>query len=87
MDRDHVAKMEQLKSACNIFTGMARGRGSIGRPRWEDNIRMDLKEIGVNVVANWIVQPRIGFTGESCECRIELLDSISLRVNYLGSQL
>ena len=30
-------------------------KGTLGRPRrpWEDNIRMDLKEIGINTI-NWI---------------------------------
>ena len=31
------------------------GKGPLGRPRrrWEDNIRMDLEEIGINV-GNWV---------------------------------
>jgi hypothetical protein len=30
------------------FVGKRKGKGSLGRPRrrWEDNIRMDLREIG-----------------------------------------
>jgi hypothetical protein len=38
-----------------MLTGMPVGKRTSGRPRrrWEDNIRMDLKEIGVNT-NNWV---------------------------------
>ena len=38
-----------------ILTGKPTGKRPIGRPRrrWEDNIRMDLEEIGINA-DNWI---------------------------------
>ena len=34
-----------------ILTGTLAGKTPLGRPRrrWEDNIRMDLKEIGINM--------------------------------------
>ena len=40
--------MEEGRNAFKILT--ATGKRSLGRPRrrWEDNIRMDVKEIGVN---------------------------------------
>ena len=40
--------MEEGRSAFNILTGKPTGKRPLGRPRrrWEDNIRMDLKEIG-----------------------------------------
>ena len=46
----HVARMLD-GSAFQILTG----KRPLGRPRrrWEDNIRMDLKEIGINT-KNWI---------------------------------
>ena len=36
-------------------TGKPTGKRPLGRPRlrWEDNIRMDLKEIGINT-RNWV---------------------------------
>ena len=36
-------------------TGKPTGKRPLGRPRrrWEDNIRMDLEEIGINS-ANWV---------------------------------
>ena len=46
----HVARMEESRSAFNILTGKPTGKRPLGRPRrrWEDNIRMDLEEIGIN---------------------------------------
>ena len=42
--------MEEGTSAFKILTGKPTGKRHLGRPRrrWEDNIRMDLEEIGVN---------------------------------------
>ena len=46
----HEARMEEGRSAFNILTGKPTGKRPLGRPRrrWEDNIRMDLEEIGIN---------------------------------------
>jgi hypothetical protein len=46
----HVARKEEGRSAFKILTGKPTGERPLGRPRrrWEDNIRMDLKEIGIN---------------------------------------
>ena len=46
---DHVAKMEEGRSAFKILTGKPTGRRPLRRPRhrWEDNIRKDLEEIGI----------------------------------------
>ena len=46
----HVVRMEEDRSAFKILTGKPTGKKPLGRPRrrWEDNIRMDLKEIGRN---------------------------------------
>jgi len=37
-----------------MLTGTSAGKRPLGRPRrrWEDNIRKDLKEIGINM-RNW----------------------------------
>ena len=47
--------MEACRSAFKIFTGKLTGKKPLGRPRrrWEDNIRMDLGEIGINA-GNWV---------------------------------
>ena len=51
----HVARMEESRSAFKILAGKPTGKRPLGRPwrRWEDNIRMDLEEIGINV-GNWV---------------------------------
>jgi hypothetical protein len=43
-----VARMGEVRDAYNILVGRPEGRRSLGRPRrrWEDNIKMDLREIG-----------------------------------------
>ena len=51
----HVARMEEGRSAFKILTGTPAGKRPLGKSRrsWEDNIRMDLKEIGINP-RNWV---------------------------------
>ena len=46
----HVVRIEEGRSAFKIFTGKPTGKRPLGRPRrrWEDNIKMDLGEIGIN---------------------------------------
>ena len=47
--------MEEGRSAFKILTGKPTGKRSLGIPsrRWEDNIRKDLEEIGINA-GNWV---------------------------------
>jgi hypothetical protein len=35
----HVARMEEIRNACNILVGIPEGKGPLGRPerRWEEN--------------------------------------------------
>ena len=42
--------MEEGRSAFKILTGTPTGKRSFGRPQcsWQKNIRMNLKEIGIN---------------------------------------
>ena len=42
--------MKEFRIAFKILTGKSTGKRPLGRPRrrWEDNIRMDLDEIGIN---------------------------------------
>ena len=42
--------MEECRNAFKILTGKPIGKSPLVRPRrrWEDNIRMDLEEIGIN---------------------------------------
>jgi hypothetical protein len=45
--------MRETRNVYNILVGKPEGKRPFGRPRhiWEDNIRMDLKEIMWKVVA------------------------------------
>ena len=51
----HVVRMEEGRSAFKILSGKRTGKRPLGRPRrrWEDNIRMDLEEIGI-IAGNWV---------------------------------
>jgi hypothetical protein len=51
----HVARMGEGRGVCRVLVGRPEGKRPLGRPsrRWEDNIKMDLKEIGIDG-ANWI---------------------------------
>ena len=46
----HVARMEEGGSTFKILTGKPTRKRLLRRPRrrWEDNFRMDLREIGIN---------------------------------------
>ena len=48
--------MEEVRSALKILTGTPTEKRPLERSghRREDNIRMDLKEIGINI-RNWVV--------------------------------
>ena len=54
---DYVARLEECRSSFKLSKGTSTGKGPLGRlrltVRWEDNIRMDLKEIGINT-RNWV---------------------------------
>ena len=75
-----VARMEEGRSVFKILKGKPTGKRPSGRPRgrWEDNIRMDLEEMGINV-GNWVdsAQDR-----NYCECGIKPPGSISHGVSY-----
>jgi hypothetical protein len=51
----HLARMGEVRGAYNILVGRPEGRRPLGRPRrrWEDNIKMNLREIGFGDV-DWI---------------------------------
>jgi hypothetical protein len=61
----HVARMEEGRSAFRILTDTCIGKRSLGRPRrrWEDNIRMDIKEI-VSIRGIGLIWFRIEIIGE-----------------------
>jgi hypothetical protein len=51
----HVARMGEGRAAYRVLVGRSKGKRPLGRPRhrWEDNIKMDLGEKGIDG-ANWI---------------------------------
>jgi hypothetical protein len=58
----HVTRMGERRGVYRVFVGRSEGKIPLGRPgrRWEDNIKMDLREIGLDV-ANWtqLAQDRV----------------------------
>ena len=44
----HVARMREMRGVYRVLVGEPEGRRPLGRPRrrWEDNIKMDLHEVG-----------------------------------------
>jgi hypothetical protein len=51
----HVARMGGERKVYKVLVGKPEGKRPLGRPRrkWEDGIRMDLREIGLGCV-DWI---------------------------------
>jgi hypothetical protein len=47
--------MEERRGIYRVLVGRPIGKRPLGRPRcrWEDNVKMDLREIGISG-ANWI---------------------------------
>jgi hypothetical protein len=45
----HVARMGEDRKVYKVLVGKPEGRRPLGRPRhrWEDGVRMDLREIGL----------------------------------------
>ena len=44
----HVARMGEKRDVCRVLVGKPEVKRLLGRPRsrWEDNIKMDLQEVG-----------------------------------------
>jgi hypothetical protein len=51
----HVARMGKGRGAYRILVGRPEGRGPLGRlrRRWEDNIKMDLQDVGWGVLTGF----------------------------------
>jgi hypothetical protein len=72
----HVARMGDWRSVYRVFVGKPEGKRPLGRPRrrWEDNIKLDLREIGIDG-ANWIQLAQ-----DSVRCRAIVNTLMNLRV-------
>ena len=64
--------MEERRSSFKILTDTSTGKRPLGRPRrrWEDNIRMNIKEIDINT-RNWVDSAQDTLLESPCECSIE----------------
>ena len=58
----HVARMGEERGAYRVLVGKPEGKRPLGRPRrrWVDNIRMDVRDVGMWTGLGW---PRIGTGG------------------------
>jgi len=52
----HVARMGKSRGLFRVSVGKPEGKKTLGRPRrrWEDNIKIDLQEVGCESM-DWIV--------------------------------
>ena len=75
--------MEEGRNTFKILAAKPKGKRSLGRPdsRWEDNIRLDLKEIGINI-RHWIDSAQDMYYGRA----LELPNSISHGVKVVGKR-
>ena len=50
-----MARMEEGRGLHKVLVGKTEGKRPLGRPRrrWEDNIKMDLREVGEVVGSGW----------------------------------
>jgi len=60
----HVAHMGERRGVYKVLVGKPEGKRPLGKPRhrWEDNIKMDLQEVGCGVwtESSWL---RVGTGG------------------------
>ena len=70
---EHVTRMGERRGVCMVLVGIPEGRRPLGRPRcrWEDNIKMDLQEVGYG---GWIGSSWLRIV--TCVCVNEPSDSI-----------
>jgi hypothetical protein len=71
-----VARMGESRGAYMVLVGKSEGKRPLGRPRcrWEDNVKMDLQEVGC-AGTDWIELAQVG----TCECGNEPSGSIKCR--------
>jgi hypothetical protein len=63
----HVARMGEGRCVYRVLVGRTEGKRPLGKPRrrWEDNIKMDLREIEIDG-ANWIQLAQDKFQWRAC---------------------
>jgi hypothetical protein len=67
----HVARMGERGGVYRVLVGRPEGKGPMGRPRrrWENNIKMDLREIRIDG-ANWIQLAQYRVQWQACVNRV-----------------
>ena len=72
----HVARMGKSRGVYRFLVGKPEGKRPLGRPRrrWDDNIKMDLQEVGCGGV-DWI---ELAVDRERCRARVNAI--LHLRV-------
>jgi hypothetical protein len=70
--------MGEGRCVYRVLVGKPEGKRPLGRPRrrWEDNIKLDLREIGIDG-ANWILLAQV-----RVQWRASLNTVMNLRVPY-----
>jgi hypothetical protein len=70
---EHVARMGKEKKVYKVLVGKPEGKSTLGRPRrrWEDGIRMDLREIGLGECGLDSTRSGKGLVAGCCECGYE----------------
>ena len=60
----HVARMGERRGVYRVLVVKPEGKRPLGRPirRWEDNIKMDLQEVGCGSM-DWIELAQVGTVG------------------------
>jgi hypothetical protein len=58
----HLARIEERGGVYGVLVGKPEGKGPLGRTRhrWENNIQINLQEVGACTGASWL---RIGTSG------------------------
>jgi hypothetical protein len=72
----NVARMGKGRSVYRVLVGKPEGNGRLGRPRlrWDDNVTMDLKEVGCEF------EDQIGLDQDRDTCRAPVSAVKTLRV-------
>jgi hypothetical protein len=85
----HVARMGEGRGVYRVLVGKSEGKRPLGRPRrrWEDNIKMDLREMRIDGT-NWIqlAQDRVQWRA-FCEYGDEHSGSIKITGYFLLSDI
>jgi hypothetical protein len=72
----HVAYMGERRDVYRVLVGKPEGKRPLGRPRqrWEDNIKMDLQEVGCGGM-DWIDLDQVS---DNCKALVSVV--MNLRV-------